>query len=112
MTLDRTSLEVLLEGFRHHLEARDRSPHSIRAYLSDLRQFATWFTEHLGEPFTLQAITEYDVQEWRDHLVAQMKPATVNRKLATLSTVYRWAVETGLVERDPETPRRDRRQHE
>jgi site-specific recombinase XerD len=30
-----------------------------------------------------------------------MKPATVNRKLASLSALYRWAGETGQSERDP-----------
>ena len=30
-----------------------------------------------------------------------MKPTTVNRKLASLSALYRWAGETGRTERDP-----------
>jgi len=77
MTQDKTSPEALLDAFRHHLETRDRSPHSIRAYLSDLCQFATWFTDHTGEPFTLEGVTEYDVHDWRDHLAAKMKPATI-----------------------------------
>ena len=77
------------------MQARDLSAHSIRAYLSDLRRFAAWFTEHTGEPFALEAATEYDVRDWRDHLVATMKPTTVNRKLASLSALYRWAGETG-----------------
>jgi site-specific recombinase XerD len=98
---ENATIEELLEQFRHHLEARDKSPHSIRAYLSDLRQFATWFTEHTGETFALEAITEYDVRDWRDQLAATMKPATVNRKLASLSAHYRWAGETGQSERDP-----------
>jgi hypothetical protein len=93
--------EGLLEQFCHHLEVRDKSPHSIRAYLSDLRQFAAWFAEHTGEPFTLEAVTEYDVCDWRDHLTATMKQTTVNRKLASLSVLYRWAGETGRVERGP-----------
>jgi len=101
MTQDKTSPEILLDAFRHHLEARDRSPHSIRAYLSDLRQFAAWFADHTGEPFTLDAVTEYDVRDWRDHLAAKTKPATVNRKLAALSALYRWAGETGRTDRDP-----------
>ena len=45
MSQPNTSLENLQEQFRAHLTARDRSPHSIRAYLSDLRQFAAWFVE-------------------------------------------------------------------
>jgi site-specific recombinase XerD len=96
-----TTIEELLEQFRHHLEARDKSSHSIRAYLSDLRQFAVWFVDHTGETFALESITEYDVRDWRDHLAATMKPATVNRKLASLSALYRWAGETGQSERDP-----------
>jgi site-specific recombinase XerD len=98
---ENATIEELLEQFHHHLEARDKSPHSIRAYLSDLRQFAAWFTEHTGEPFALGTITEYDVRDWRDHLAATMKPATVNRKLAALSALYRWAGETGQSEWDP-----------
>jgi site-specific recombinase XerD len=98
---ENATIEELLEQFHRYLEARDKSPHSIRAYLSDLRQFAAWFTEHTGEPFTLAATTEYDVRDWRDHLAATMKPATVNRKLAALSALYRWAGETGQSERDP-----------
>jgi len=91
----------VFKQFHTHLEARDKSLHSIRAYLSDLRQFAAWFAEHTGEPFALEATTEYDVRDWRDHLAATMKPATVNRKLASLSALYRWAGETGQSERDP-----------
>jgi site-specific recombinase XerD len=90
-----------LDQFQHHLETRDKSPHSIRAYLSDLHQFADWFTEHTGETFALGVVTEYDVRDWRDHLAAMMKPATVNRKLSSLSALYRWAGETDQAERDP-----------
>jgi site-specific recombinase XerD len=74
----------VFKQFHAHLEARDKSLHSIRAYLSDLRQFATWFTEHTGETFAMETITEYDVRDWRDHLAATMKPATINRRDAAL----------------------------
>ncbi|RLC74263.1 MAG: integrase [Chloroflexi bacterium] len=101
MTLENAPLQNLIETFRRYLELRDRSSHTVRAYLSDVRQFAAWFTKHTGEFFTLPTVTEYDVQGWRDHLMATMKPATVNRKLASLSTLYRWAGETERVEKDP-----------
>jgi integrase/recombinase XerC len=101
MSEENTLLDSLLKAFQTHLESRDRSPHSIRAYLSDLRQFAAWFVEYTGDPFTLDEATEYDIKDWRDHLTVEMKPATVNRKLASLSALYRWAGETSQVERDP-----------
>jgi site-specific recombinase XerD len=87
MTTNDKPVEALVEEFRQHLQGRDLSTHSIRAYLSDLRRFAAWFTEHTGVPFALEAATEYDVRDWRDHLAATMKPATVNRKLAALSAL-------------------------
>jgi integrase/recombinase XerC len=101
MTQDETYLDTLSEAFQTHLEARGRSVHTVRAYLTDLRQFATWFIDHTGEPFTLEEVTEHDVNDWRDHLAAEMKPATVNRKLAALSTLYDWAGQKRQVDRDP-----------
>ena len=101
MPHDQTYLETLLEDFEAHLRSRGRSVHTLRAYRTDLRQFAAWFVDHTGEPFTLEEVTEYDVQDWRDHLNAKMKPATVNRKLAALSTLYGWARGKRQIERDP-----------
>ncbi len=101
MGQENTTAENLLKHFQHHLETRDLSHHSIRAYLSDLRQFIAWFAEHTGEVFILTSVTEYDVHDWRDCLAAKAKPATVNRKLATISALFRWARETGQVEGDP-----------
>ena len=92
---------ALLQAFAEALRAHDRSAATIKHYLSDLRQFAAWFEQHTGELFSVAAVTEYDVREWRDDLAARMKPATVNRKLAALAALYRWAVETGQVPQDP-----------
>ncbi len=44
-------LETRLTEFEAYLKKPDRSPHSIRAYLSDLRLFAQWFEGHTGETF-------------------------------------------------------------
>lgn len=90
-----------IEAFQRWLESHDRSPHSIRAYLSDLRQFAGWFEEHTGEQFGPAAVTEYDVRGWRDALAAKDRPATVNRKLASLATFFRWTIESGQSNQDP-----------
>jgi integrase len=67
---------------------------------STLRQFAAWFERRIGEPFALDAVAEYDVRGWRDHLEETRKPATVNRKLSALRALFRWAGEA--LQLDPE----------
>ncbi len=101
MTQDNTSTDVLLDGFKKWLVKHDRSAHSIRAYLSDVRQFTAWFVQDTKEPFTLAAVTDEHVQDWRNKLEDEAMPATVNRKLAALSTFFRWAGEAKLVTGDP-----------
>ena len=97
------SLDDLLEKFEKSLKSLDRSAHSIRAYLSDVRLFAAWFEAHTGEPFTPEAVTDYDLRDWRDELSKHdnRKPATINRKLAGLSAFFGWAVAQGLATNDP-----------
>ena len=94
-------LKTLLDEFETHLKSRDRSAHSIRAYLSDVRLFAAWFAEQAGEPFSPEAVTEYDVQAWRDEMVEERKPATINRRLAALSAFFEWARDKRIVKQDP-----------
>jgi integrase/recombinase XerC len=103
MTQDNATADVLLKDFETWLNKRDRSAHSIRAYLSDVRQFTVWFVQHTEEPFTLATVTDENVKDWRDQLDDNAMPATVNRKLAALSTFFRWAGEAKLVKDDPTT---------
>lgn len=103
MTQDNATTDTLLTSFEIWLKGRGRSTHSLRAYRSDVSQFTTWFHEHTETPFTLAAVTDQDVVDWVDHLsrVHHAMPATVNRKLAALSTFFRWAIEAKLVTSDP-----------
>lgn len=101
MTQDNATTDVLVDDFKEWLIKHDRSAHSIRAYLSDVRQFVAWCVQHSNEPFTPAAVADEHVQDWRDHLEDEAMPATVNRKLAALSTFFRWAIEAKLVTSDP-----------
>ena len=51
--------------------------------------------------YTPAAVTDEHVQDWRDQLEDEAMPATVNRKLAALSTFFRWAIEAKLITSDP-----------
>jgi integrase/recombinase XerC len=103
VTQDNATADTLLTDFATWLKSRGRSEHSLRAYRSDVNQFTIWFHQHTQELFSLAAVTDQDVVDWVDHLsrVRHAMPATVNRKLAALSTFFRWAIEAKLATSDP-----------
>jgi len=90
-------------SFEAELRRQGKRPRTISSYLSDLRHFATWFTQSNGEAFSPQAITILDVRSYKSHLqtVVKFKPATVNRRLAALARYCRFAKSQGLISEDP-----------
>jgi integrase/recombinase XerC len=88
-------------GYETWLQKRDTAQKSIRAYLSDAHQFAEWFKQSCGEAFSLGEVDWRDVQEWRNTAEQDFKPATVNRRLSSLRTLFAWAIEQELVAIDP-----------
>ena len=95
--------EDFLDRFRRHLVVAGKSPHTVKAYTRDLRIFAKWFATTNGKALTPEALTPIDAREYRSHLltVKNYKPATVNRKLASLSAFCSWAKEAGLIPDNP-----------
>ena len=85
-----------LRAFKQSLEECERSPHTIKNYLSDLTDFAVWFEQTNGDTLTPERITPTDLREYKRGLVVQrkLKPNTVNRKLATLRAFLGWANQT------------------
>ena len=94
-------LETRLTEFEAHLKKLDRSPHSIRAYLSDLRLFAQWFEAKIGERFGITNVFDEEVKAWRKEMEGKQKASTVNRRLAALSTFFAWAIEKKYTVDDP-----------
>ena len=97
------SLQELLRRFEEELARLDRSALTRRHYLADLRHFAAWIEEAYGEPFSFPLITSRDIAGYKNHLQSGrgLKPQTVNRKLAALSSFFRWALQHRLVSDDP-----------
>ncbi len=96
-------MSTLLEEFQEYLDGQDISPRTIKGYLVDLRQFQRWFEQTNGETLTVQRITPTDVKEYKHFLltVKRRKAGTVNRRLAALSSLVRWARRTGQIQGDP-----------
>jgi site-specific recombinase XerD len=93
----------MVEAFQAYLE-QHYAPHTVRAYLQDLAGFSIWFAASTGDTFNPQAVTPLDIREYKRYLQNQRAcPATINRRLAALSTFFRWARATGLVTGDNPT---------
>jgi integrase/recombinase XerC len=70
--------------------------------LEILQLFFEWLTEQMGRDFDPVEVTVFDVQRYRDHLLTlKRKPATINRKLASLRVFFDWAVEQGRASTNP-----------
>jgi len=93
----------VLNDFEKYMDSLDVSPLTVSGYLCDLRHFACWFEQTNGEQLTIQRITPTDVKEYKQFLlvVERRKASTVNRRLAALSALAKWARQTGQIQSDP-----------
>ena len=96
-------MNTLLNKFQKHLDDQDLSPLTIKGYLSDLQHFDRWFEQTNGEALTVQRITPTDVKEYKHFLlgVERRKAGTVNRRLAALTSLCKWARLTKQITSDP-----------
>jgi integrase/recombinase XerC len=96
------------------LDAHDFSPHTRRAFTTDLHKFATWFTHANHEPFNITRITTRDITDFKDYLRREQGQAvsTVNRALVTLRRYLGWLAQHGVIGGNPAQAVKElRRQH-
>jgi len=93
----------IISTFEKSLQDKGSSPLTILGYLADTRFFLAWFEEHSREDFALEAVTPGDAREYQQYLQNEqgLKANTVNRKLASLSALMNWAVQSGRISADP-----------
>lgn len=87
---------TLLTDFSDYLTSLDRSPTTVRGYITDLTVFSRWLGRELS------TLTAADVREYRSSLLDGGSAAqTVNRKLAALAAFGNWAAQAGLLTSNP-----------
>ena len=87
----------LLDDFIKHLEAANRSPHSISAYRFIVSDFLK-FTLGLAIP----EVTHREVSEWIHFLHTQkMSPKTISQRLAGLRSFFNYTVLIGIRNTSP-----------
>ena len=69
-----------LSDFARQLQEDERSPATIENYLRHIRAFAAWAGG--------QAVTKDLATQWKEHLVANYRPGTVNTMLVSLNRFF------------------------
>lgn len=92
----------MLESFINYLEFEKRaSVHTVLAYKKDLEQFS----EFALTAFGIEDITNANHSELRawviDLVEADLNPTSVNRKIATLRSYYKFLMRSGIISKDP-----------
>ena len=87
-----------LQSFDTHLNAeRNLSPHTRRAYRTDLGQLR----DVLGADIDPADVSQEAVRSWLAGLHRRCSPATLGRKIASLRCFYRYLLREGVVSADP-----------
>ncbi len=88
-----------MTDFASHLRGLRRSESTVRDYTGDVELYSTWHQARHGAPAAVATINRVDVNEWlREQSEADVAPATMNRRLASLKAWVRWGQETGQID--------------
>ena len=87
-----------IDGFGEHIGVeRGLSPHTRRAYESDVRQLTVYTGAEIG-PAQVDAD---HIRAWLASLHRRRSPATRGRKLASVRAFFRWLIREGEARDDP-----------
>ncbi len=97
-----SELGTAIEDFLGDRARRNDSPHTLRNYGADLREFLEYFSPPETEPPAPAEIDLLSLREWLGHLYErEQKPATIRRKLASLRAMFKFLTREHRLERDP-----------
>ena len=92
----------MIEKFLNYLKyERNRSVHTVEGYSRDLRAFEAYF-KHLDGQLSWESIDSDIIRDWMESMMDKGNTATsVNRRLSSVRSLYRFALSRKLVESDP-----------
>src|SRR3989339_27268 len=93
-----------VEEFISYLRSqRGYSPHTLRNYRNDLRQFVEFLSEKKGgrKSNNLESVDSLDIREYLGRLYTQYKRSTIARKLSAVRSFYFFAERRGLIGNNP-----------
>ena len=94
-------LSPTIQAWRYFLEDQGASPHTVKAFLADLKLLATY----LPSDRTLGEVTTYDINNYLDWLQSgrgvPCSPKTLSRRITSVKAFFRWLHDNGVVLIDP-----------
>ena len=97
-----SELELRIAQFLAELARGNASPHTLRSYGADLRQFLEYFSPTGETPPHPRAIGQLEIREWLAGLYDRnLAAVTMNRKLAALRMFFAFLHREGVVPFNP-----------
>jgi Site-specific recombinase XerD len=92
----------MIREFENYLRSiRGYSENTIRAYMSDLKNFVLWVRTH-KEGATWSTITREDIDEYMtEQTRRELRPSTINRMLASVGALYKYMQREGYEVENP-----------
>ncbi|HYG18935.1 MAG TPA: tyrosine-type recombinase/integrase [Ohtaekwangia sp.] len=92
----------MIDSFLKYLQYERRvSPHTVLAYRNDLEQFASYISSTFPDN-TIKDVEYGIVRAWIIQLVEQqIEPRSVNRKIASLRTFYKFLMRQEIITKNP-----------
>jgi len=114
-----SELNRAIERYLADLRLRNSSPHTLRNYAVDLKDFLEYFSppaepNHANPPPAPGSITALELREWLGSLYERgLDPVSTRRKLAVVRSLFRFLAREGSIEtnvarlvRTPKSPKR------
>ena len=100
-------MEDIIEQYRNHLHVeRNLSPHTLRNYVSDLRQFHEFlksrgWAQDVLDAESLALVDAHRVRSYLGALTKSCRKSSVARKLASVKSFFRYLRREGQITHDP-----------
>ena len=95
-------MHIPIQSFLNHIRFEKRySPHTSKAYQTDLEGFTQWL-QTTYELTDITQITHHHIRSWLAQQKGEGQTAkTLNRKISTLRAFYKYSLQTGVLTTNP-----------